>query len=129
MIDVKASPWSEVAETYLRQAVNRYQVEDLRALHFEGASLFVVTENGVTCGAYMLRFDQAFEGLEGVIVAAAGNVNGMSLTDALLPYIQAQMISRGCFRARVHTNRPGLVKVLNAKGWATGEFVLYKRLD
>lgn len=128
MIDVKTSAWSEVAETYLRQAVGQYDIADLKAQHQAGAVLFMVTDDDVPCGAYMLRIDKSAAGLEGVIIAAAGKVNGVNLIQNLLPYIHAQLLAWGCHRARIHTDRHGLIKILGDHQWKIGEFVMFKNL-
>lgn len=86
------------------------------------AQLFAVDDGGGIIGAFVLRVD----GGEGVLVAAAGKLDGADLLPLLLPQIEGRFI--GCHAIRIHTARPGLVKLLGALGYSGQEIVMRKNL-
>jgi hypothetical protein len=86
------------------------------------AQVFTVDDGGGIVGAFVLRV----EGSEGVIVAAAGHLEGVELLPLLLPQIEARFV--GCSAVRVHTARPGLAKVMAGFGYQGQEIVLRKGL-
>lgn len=125
-ITVQAVPWSDDAEAALSLAcgtVWHISVDTLGRRVAEGAALFQVIAEGAVVGYYVLAVD----GDEGVLLAAAGRVNGVDLTDCLMPIIEAQFV--GCASLRVHTSRPGLVKKLvKNHGYNGVEIVVRKAL-
>lgn len=92
------------------------QVEDGRAL------AFTVDYCGEIVAAFVLRV----EGAEGVIVAAAGRLDGVDLIPALLPHIEDRFT--GCRAIRFHTERPGLARLMAAAGYVGQEVVMRKEL-
>ena len=96
------------------------QVECGAALLFDGRRA------GKRICAFVLRIDELAAGPQGVIVAAAGDGEGVNLTDSVLPVIERMFI--GCTSVRIHTARRGLAKKLLQRGYAFEEIVLTKGL-
>lgn len=91
-----------------------------------GAACFAVENAGRIVGAYALEVLRHAHGNEGVIVAAGGQLPGVSLAASVLPDAEARMV--GCDVVRVQTMRPGLVKLMTARGYQPVAVVLQKRL-
>lgn len=92
------------------------QVADGRAV------AFTADDGGGIVGAFVLRVEEC----EGVIVAAAGELHGVSLVPLLLPYIEQKFI--GCRAIRFHTARPGLARVMQGRGYKGQEIIMRKEI-
>lgn len=123
-ISIAPGAWSQVAESWLALALQMATLDDLKAQYDAGASLFYVTAGGVSCGAFLLRVDQAASGPQGVIVAAAGRLRGVDLLATLLLEIENLFI--GCDTFRLHSARPGMAAKVAALGYVPGEIVYWK---
>lgn len=86
------------------------------------AHAFSLDYCGEIVGAFVLRV----EGREGVIVAAAGLLEGVDLTPIMLPHIESRFV--GCDAVRFHTARPGMARLVAAHGYVGQEVVLRKEL-
>lgn len=87
------------------------------------ATAFAADYDGEIVGAFVLRVD----GDEGVIVAAAGDLDGVSLVPLLLRHIEGRF--NGCRAIRFHTVRPGLARVMAEHGYKGQEVVMRKDLS
>jgi hypothetical protein len=126
VIIVDAVRWSKSAAAVLSEATPYASADDLQAQEKAGAKLFRVTCDKKRVGYYLLRVDRLAAGNEGVVVAAAGKLDGVDLITLLMPTVEKQFI--GCQTMRVHTARPGMARKLAVKGFAAGEIVLRKKL-
>jgi hypothetical protein len=86
------------------------------------AYAFTADDGGGIVGAFVLRVD----GREGVILAAAGGLDGVALIPALLEHIESRFI--GCDCVRFHTARPGMAQVMGRLGYEGQEVVMRKDL-
>jgi len=129
-INVRAEPWSDAAGALLDRAMRcdpGATVATLRrAVARRQATLLCAYAAHELVGAVVLRIDRREGGAEGVIVAAAGRLAGVSLTRALLPTVESYF--RGVKRIRVHTARRGLAKLLAGAGYSFREFVLHREV-
>lgn len=123
-LNVAPADWSGVFAELLAPAFVVAGALEAVACQVESgkASLFAVEVGGEVVGAFVLRV----EGTEGVIVAAAGRLDGVDLAPTILPH--AETLFRGCRSVRVHTARPGMAKLLTRQGYAAQEIVLRKEL-
>lgn len=92
-----------------------------------GANVVEVWAGGEMVGAFILRLDSTVDGVDGVIVAAGGNLPGADLTALLLPYIERMFI--GVRRVRIHTMRPGMARKLEGAGYKLAELVFVKDIQ
>ena len=124
-LTITAAEWNQKAGNVLLPALDSVDdLIDLKAQVEAGADLFMVTRGPELIGAYILRVDHLASGPEGVIVAAAGHIDGGGLLAGLLPVIEKQFMGVG--RIRAHTNRPGIAKQLERAGYKAAEIVLRK---
>lgn len=128
-LTIRPIDWRAAAEEMLAQAMRSDTLAGVEALEMMvragEASLFGVFSGPRLCGAYVLRIEQKPNGNEGVIVAAAGRLNGFRLVD-LLPHVERQFI--GCRAVRIHTARPGMMKALKRAGYSPHEIIFSKGL-
>ena len=125
-LTIREATWSEAAQVALTDAAPYLGGEGLLDEYRRGARLFEVVHLGRAVAYYLLRVDHVFDGPEGVIMAAAGGLQGVDLTASVLPAIEKQFV--GCVAVRIHTARAGLAKKLAAQGYGAGEIVLRKKL-
>lgn len=129
-LTVRGMEWCEAAERMLATAMKSDPLAGVEALaemvNGGTAALYGVFSGVYFVGAYVLRVDHKPHGAEGVIVAAAGRLKGVSLLGLLLP--EAEKRFHGCKAIRVHTNRRGMLKELSKRGYGLREFVLAKGL-
>ena len=126
-LTIQEAHWSAEIAELVGRAVQHASVDDVHAQWAAGAAhVFTVADDDWNMvAAFVLRTDDLAAGAEGVIVAAAGGADGVSLTDAVLPAIER--IFNGCKSVRIHTARPGLIKLLTARhGYTLTECVLKK---
>lgn len=97
-------------------------VDDLLA----GADLFEIVHGGRVVLRYALRVDDLPRGREGVIVAAVGDMPGVSLCNAFLPVIEEQLA--GVAAVRAETTRKGMAAKLMHHGYEM-HFCLRKKLN
>lgn len=118
-LTVAAADWGSPADELLAGCfTNAGALAQVRAQVESGqAQLFMADAGGEIVAAFVLRVD----GVEGVIVAAAGPVE---LIPALLPHMEKRFV--GCRAFRIHTARAGLARVLLAHGYDGQEIVLRK---
>lgn len=91
-----------------------------------GAQLFEVVVSGAVVARYALRLDQHTNGVEMVVVAAAGGASGLDLTASIVPTIERQGQGAGADRVTLRTRRPGLVKKLKKQGWVLDAYCMGK---
>lgn len=129
---VASEPWGSDAKAWLARCVGhgRVTIDALLRQVANGADLFVIRDQATnqSCGAFILRTDEVDGGHEGVIVAAACEINGVDAIDVFLPDIERRFRSAGCLGVRFHSIRPGLMRKMLPHGYAPDEFVSYKAL-
>lgn len=126
-ISINAVAWCDEAAAYMAKIDAAATVEDYAQQWEDGANLYHIVESGKTLGYYMTRLDVDAQGVEGVILAGAGNAD-FDLTEVVIPYAESQLAAQGCYSVRVHTARVGLVKKLHKIGFGAVELVLRKRI-
>lgn len=125
-LTIAAAPWSVSVADLLAPCVasDAALIAIGRQVVGGVASAFVArNHDGFAVGAFVLRVD----GDQGVIVAAAGDLQGVSLIPALLAHIEARFI--GCRSIRFHTGRPGMAHVMGQCGYRGAEVVMQKDLN
>lgn len=122
---VMAAEWGEVIAAILAPCFTVPGVLAAVGRQVEGgqALAFTADDGGEIVGAFVLRV----EGDEGVVVAAAGKVDGVDLIHALLPQIESRFI--GCRAIRFHTARAGLAKIMAHYGYTGQEIIMRKELQ
>ncbi len=124
-ISIAPGEWGEVAAGLVAPAVDF--VDDVRIQVEAGAAkVFFVLDGALIIGCFVLRIDHDSQGAEGVIVAAGGACRGVDLVASCLPAVEQLFI--GVSRVRIHTERPGLEKKLQALGYFRREVVYVKEL-
>lgn len=93
------------------------------------AQLFEVVVSGVVVARYALRLEQHANGVELVVVAAAGGASGVDLTASILPTIEKQGRQAGAHRVTLRTRRPGLVRKLKKQGWVLDAYCMGKTTE
>ena len=94
-----------------------------------GAQLFEVVVGGAVVARYALRLDQHANGVELVVVAAAGGASGVDLTASIVPTIETQGRQAGAHRVTLRTRRPGLVRKLKKQGWVLDAYCMGKKIE
>ena len=131
-IELTPEPWTVEAEADLAPAYPSGALATVRDLAGDVTSgrafLFGVHGDGERLGSVACRVDQFPEGVELVVVAAGARraIPGAPLTPTVLGGLEALAANAG-FGVRVHTSRPGLVRVLERMGYDAGERVLRKK--
>jgi hypothetical protein len=125
---VEAATLDEEVTALIAQAVQHASLADIALQVGCGvAKVFRVRDGEQVVMAFVLRVDHLAKGSEGVIVAAGGACDGVDLTATMIPTIERMFVN--CKSMRVHTARPGLVKLLvNRFGCQLSEMVLTKGL-
>lgn len=127
-LTISPAEWGADADRWIGQAAPFGSLPEIAAQVQDGpAKLFVATCNGAIVGAFVLRVDHTVTGSEGVIVAAAGHVDGLDLVDTCLPAVES--LFRGCRRIRYHTGRPALARKLTRSGYQAREIVCTKEVQ
>lgn len=90
------------------------------------AQLFEVKLDGRVVARYALEQVNQPKGVEVFIVGAAGNLPGVDLVEALVPYIAQQCAGVDCLT--INTRRKGLVRKLEKQGWELSAYVMRKKL-
>lgn len=121
--------WSDEIAEHLQRACIYATRADLKAQADRGAQCYAIEHAGEVIGAYMLRVDQPMQGPEGVIVAASGHIENVELLETVYPAIEAQFARAGCKTMRIHTARPGIARMMGARGFNMAEIVLSKVLQ
>ncbi len=127
-LKIVSSPWTEKANGLIAQAVRPLSLVNVRRQVEDGqAQLFQVMDGKKVVGAFILRVDKTATGCEGVIVAGAGQCDGVDMINTCMPAIEKMFI--GCDRIRYHTEKPALARKLSAMGYSGGELVCFKELS
>lgn len=91
-----------------------------------GAEITEVLEGDQVVLRYALRAVARANGSEVFVVAAAGSVPGVDLTQGFLPVIEAQ--AKGADALTIHTRRPGMVEKLKRAGWHCDGYIMRKKM-
>lgn len=129
-LTVRPLEWCAAAGNMLKRAMKSDPLAGVEALEIMvnagEAALFGVFCGLYLRGAYVLRIEKKPNGNEGVIVAAAGRLNGVKLVNSLLGHVENQFL--GCAAIRIHTARPGMMRMLKRAGYRAAETILVKGL-
>lgn len=127
-VSIEPGAWCEAVHQLLDKAMHSDPTNTAEVLRQDiekgTAALFLVKHERYMVAAYVLRVEHCEAGLEGVIVAGAGKLQGANLLDTVMPHIEYQL--RECQSIRIHTGRRGMVKKLLARGYRATEVVLRK---
>lgn len=123
-ICIAAGAWGEDVEPWLAQALATATLQDLRSQVQAGAALFRVLHKGQTVGAFLLRVDKTEQGPQGVIVAAAAELQGVDMIATVMPVIESKF--QGVGSIRYHTQKPALVRKMARLGYMAQEVICVK---
>ena len=127
-IKIKKGTWSDAAEFWIGQAVESHHLPAIRyQVNQDIAQLFYLSSDDEICGSFVLRIDGYGEAKEGVIVAAAGNLQGIDLMTTCLPAVEKKFI--GCSAIRYHTGKPAVAKKMARFGYIADEIVCRKEMS
>jgi len=124
-ITLTGRPWTPAAEHWIAKAVRPDFLGNVRDQVEQGrSSLFHLEAGDMVVGAIVLRKDQSPVGIEGVIVAAAGQINGIDLTATCMPAIE--VLLSDCQSIRYHTDHPAVARKLSSHGFHVDELICRK---
>jgi hypothetical protein len=124
-VTISEGSWSRDADSWLSQAVRFPYLAGLRTQVEQGiAKLFYFHAEGELCGAVVLRIDQCGDISEGVICAAAAELDGVDMTATIVPAIEKMF--QGCAVVRFHTSVPAVAKKMARQGYQAEEIVSRK---
>lgn len=126
-LKIAPGAWGPEAERLLPLALQHASLREIEDQVKNGAALFYVTQDGKTVAAFVLRVDHTVEGSEGVIVAAAGRLEGGDLMASCMPAIES--LFTGCQSIRYHTARPAVARKMSMLGYEPCEIVCKKKLE
>lgn len=127
-IAITAGAWSKDADSWLSSAIRFPFMDGLREQVEQGiATLFYMTVNNETCGAFVLRIDKCGQINEGVICAASASHNGIDMMASIVPAIEKMFI--GCHAIRFHTNTPAVARKMARFGYAADEIISRKIIN
>jgi hypothetical protein len=127
-LTIEPGPWGAEADRLIGLSVQHATPADIRhQVEHGGARLFHIKHAGTIVGAFVLRVDSLPGGDEGVIVAAAGELQGVDLTASCMPAIESMFIN--CKTIRYHTATPALARKLSRMGYVPREIVCFKELQ
>jgi len=127
-IKIEQGAWTEKAEYWIGQAVENHHLPAIRyQVNQHIAQLFYLSCEENICGAFVLRIDGNAENKEGVIVAAAGHLQGFDLMATCIPAIENKFL--GCTAIRYHTGRPAVAKKMARLGYIADEIICRKEIS
>jgi hypothetical protein len=127
-LTIEPGPWCAEADRLIGLSVQHATPADIRhQVDNGGARLFHIKHGGAIVGAFVLRVDSLPGGDEGVIVAAAGNLQGVDLTASCMPAIESLFVN--CRSIRYHTATPALARKLSRMGYVPREIVCFKEVQ
>lgn len=118
--------WGADAAFWLAKALASATLQDLQSQWQNGAKLYRVM-HGLECvGAYLLRVDQTASGPQGVIVAAAAELDGVDMIQTCMPAIEARFC--GVRSIRFHTAKPAVARKMARMGYGPQELICVKEI-
>lgn len=125
-ISLVPGEWGADAEFWLAKALASATLHDLKRQWQHGAKLYRVM-HGLECvGAYLLRVDQTASGPQGVIVAAAAELDGVDMIQTCMPAIEARFC--GVRSIRFHTAKPAVARKMARMGYGPQELICVKEI-
>jgi hypothetical protein len=127
---ISSCKWSDEAARVLEASTQWFSlatVEDYKRLleRDTDAQLYRLDDaEGKPLGFAILKIERFSGGAEGVIIAAAAQVEGVELTELLMPRLES--LFDGVSSYRITTAREGLVWKLNRMGWKQTHTILRK---
>lgn len=125
-ISLVPGEWGVDAEFWLAKALASATLQDLHRQWQHGAKLYRVMHEGECVGAYLLRVDSTPKGPQGVIVAAAAELDGVDMVQTCLPAIEARFC--GVRSIRFHTAKPAVARKMARMGYGPQELICVKEL-
>ncbi len=128
-LTIAPTQWGEGVQALIDSAFahlcdrRKIEIDSMRDQVERGeAKAFLVSDETKPVMVFILKV----EGTEGVVLLAAGGLDGVDLTATIMPHIESLFI--GCTSVRIHTQRAGLTKKLACMGYQAREIVLSKHL-
>lgn len=118
--------WGADAEFWLAKALASATLQDLHKQWQHGAKLYRVMYGPECVGAYLLRVDQTDNGPQGVIVAAAAELQGVDMIQTCMPAIEARFC--GVKSIRFHTAKPAVARKMARMGYGPQELICVKEM-
>jgi hypothetical protein len=119
--------WSPQVRQILAQAVGIATLSEIETQAKKCiAKIFEVRSDGLLVAAFAVRVDKTATGSEGVILAGAGDCEGVDIVNTVVPHIERVFV--GCESIRYHTKRPGLIRKMMAHGYAPTEMIAVKEI-
>lgn len=126
-LTIEPGPWGTEADRLIGLSVQHATPADIRfQVEHQGARLFYVKAQGQIVAAFVLRVDELPAGPEGVIVAAAGKVQGIDLMATCMPTIESLFVN--CKTIRFHTAVAAVARRMAAFGYHAREIVCMKEI-
>lgn len=125
-ISLVPGEWGVDAEFWLAKALASATLQDLHRQWQHGAKLYRVMHEGECVGAYLLRVDSTPKGPQGVIVAAAAELDGVDMVQTCLPAIEARFC--GVRSIRFHTAKPAVARKMARMGYGPQELICVKEI-
>lgn len=119
--------WGDDAGQWLVKALATASLADLRRQWEQGASLYRILHGQQLVGAFLLRVDSTSQGPQGVIVAAAAELEGVDMIASCMPAIEAMF--QGVHSIRYHTQQPALARKMARIGFRPQEVICVKELS
>jgi hypothetical protein len=123
-LTLEPGPWGEDAAHWLARALATATIESLRKQWEAGAALYRIKHGAQTVGAFLLRIDSTTKGPQGVIVAAAAELNGVDMMASCLESIESIFV--GVASVRFHTQNPAVARKMARHGYAPQELICVK---
>lgn len=118
--------WEDDAAHWLGRALASATLKDLHHQWLHGAKLYRVMHESACVGAFLLRVDSTVKGPQGVIVAAAAELDGVDMVQTCLPAIEARFC--GVRSIRFHTAKPAVARKMARMGYGPKELICVKEL-
>ncbi|WP_427773631.1 hypothetical protein [Comamonas thiooxydans] len=118
--------WGADAAFWLAKALASATLLDLKRQWQQGTKLYRVMHESACVGAFLLRVDSTAKGPQGVIVAAAAELDGVDMVQTCLPAIEARFC--GVRSIRFHTAKPAVARKMARMGYGPQELICVKEL-
>lgn len=125
-ISLVPGEWGVDAEFWLAKALASATLQDLHRQWQNGAKLYRVMHGPECVGAYLLRVDSTPNGPQGVIVAAAAELDGVDMIQTCMPAIEARFC--GVRSIRFHTAKPAVARKMARMGYGPQELICVKEI-
>lgn len=127
-LTIEAAAWCNDTAFYIAKSLQHAPLENVQNQVNSGAAqAFHIKAGGRIVGAFVLRVDQLETHSEGVVVAAAAELEGVDMVANVMPAIEGMF--SGCKTIRYHTANAALARKMRGLGYQPREIVCMKDLD